>query len=157
MGFDVNNPYFRTKVLTASQEELRLLLIEGSIRFLHEGREGLVAKDYVKSFEGFSQAKSIIIELINALRPQAAPELCKNLSALYTYMYTSLTQAVFDKDFAKIDEVIRLMEYERETWILLLEKIAEEKAQAPSSLALPTAGQAPAAAGAPRAALSVSG
>ena len=32
MAFDINNPYFRTKVLTASPEQLRLYLIEGALR-----------------------------------------------------------------------------------------------------------------------------
>ncbi len=128
MAFDVNNPYFRTKVMTASQEELRLLLLEGCVRFLREGREGLEARDYEKSYSGFSQGKAIIIELLNALRPEVAPELCKNLIALYTYMYTTLTEAVHAKDFTRIDEVIALVEYERETWVMLIEKIAAEKA-----------------------------
>lgn len=130
MAFDVNNPYFRTKVMTASQEELRLLLLEGCVRFLHEGREGLASRDYEKSYSGFSQGKAIIIELLNALRPEVAPDLCKNLSALYTYMYTTLTEAVFAKDLTRVDEVIKLVEYERDTWIMLLEKIAAEKATA---------------------------
>jgi flagellar protein FliS len=130
MAFDVNNPYFRTKVMTASQEELRLLLLEGCLRFLREGRDGLASKDYEKSYSGFSQGKAIIIELLNALKPEVAPELCKNLSALYTYMYTTLTEAVHAKDFVRIDEVINLVEFERETWVMLMEKIAAEKAGA---------------------------
>lgn len=140
MGFDVNNPYFRTKVLTATQEELRLLLLDGCLHFLQVGKEGLAARQYEKSYEGFSQAKAIIIELLNALKPDVAPELCQNLTALYTYIYTTLTQATFEKDFAKIDEVIKLMEYERETWVLLLEKLAKEKAEASGgSNRIPTA------------------
>lgn len=142
MGFDVNNPYFRTKVLTASQEELRLLLLEGCLRFLNDGRDGLVNRNYEKSFEGFSQAKAIIIELMNSLRPDVAPELCRNLTALYTYIYTTLTQAVFEKNFAKIDEVIGLMEYERETWLLLMEKLAKEKASAAEAVPAPMAAAA---------------
>lgn len=137
MAFDVNNPYFRTKVMTASQEELRLLLLEGCVRFLQEGRDGLASRDYEKSYNGFSQGKAIIIELLNALKPEVSPELCKNLSALYTYMYTTLTEAVHEKDFAKIDHVISLMEYERETWVMLIEKIAAEKSGASGPAATP--------------------
>ena len=129
MQFDVNNPYFRTKVMTASREELRLLLIEGSLRFMRAGREGLEKKDWETVYNGFTQAKAIILELINTLDHSANPELCARLSALYTYMYTRLTEGSFEKDIAKVDEVIGLMDYERETWVLLMEKLAKERAQ----------------------------
>lgn len=128
MQFDVNNPYFRTKVLTASKEELRLMLIEGSLRFIRSGRDGLAAKNYEKVFEGFTNAKAIIMELMNTLDHSVNPELCAKLSSLYTYMFTRLTEGSLEKDLAKVDEVIGLMEFERETWVMLMEKLAGERA-----------------------------
>jgi flagellar protein FliS len=124
---DVNNPYFRTKVLTASPEELRLLLIEGCIRFIRQGRQGLVDKDYEAVYEGLSQAKAIVMELINSMKPELAPDLCRSLSGLYTFIYRMLIEASFEKDVAKADEALRLMEYERETWMLVMEKLARER------------------------------
>lgn len=127
MAFDTNNPYFRTKVMTASPEQLRMLLIEGAIQFMRQGREGLAAKNYERSYEGLTQAKAILMELINALKPEVAPELCARLQGLYVYMYRLLTEGSFEKNLKKIDEAIELMEYERETWALLLEKLADRK------------------------------
>ena len=127
MSFDVNNPYFRNQVLTAPPEQLRMMLLDGCLRFLGEAREGLAAKDYEKSFSGFTQAKNIIMELINALRPEIAPELCERLQALYVFIYRQLTEASFEKDLAKLDETIKLVEYERETWVLLLEKLKQDR------------------------------
>lgn len=128
MQFDINNPYFRTKVLTASREELRLLLIDGCIRFMRGGRDALLSKDWENVYNGFTQAKAIILELINSLDHSANPELCARLSGLYTYMYSRLTEGSFEKDVTKVDEVIGLMEYERETWVLLMEKLASDRA-----------------------------
>ncbi len=130
MAFDVNNPYFRTKVMTATPEQLRMLLLEGALQFMRDGRDGLASKNYEKSYEGFSQAKAIIMELINALRPEVDPELCSRLQSLYVYIYRLLTEGSFEKDLKKIDEAIELMEYERETWGMLIEKIASEKKSA---------------------------
>jgi flagellar secretion chaperone FliS len=121
------NQYLQTKVLTASPAELRMLLIEGAIRFATQGRDGLAERDHEKTFEGFSQAKAILMEMITALRPEVDAELCENLSALYTYMYQQLVEANLEKNTALADEVIKLLEYERETWSLLLDKLAEEK------------------------------
>lgn len=127
MTIDVNNPYFRTKVLTASPEELRLMLIEGSIRFMRAAREGLVEKNYEKSFTNFTNTKNIIMELMNTLRHDIAPELCTRLDALYTFMFTTLTYASMERDVSKVDTVIELMEFERETWLLLMEQRAEHR------------------------------
>ncbi len=126
MAFDINNPYFRTKVLTASPEQLRLILLEGAIHFVEIGREGLATKNYEKVYEGFSQARAIVMELMNALRPEIAPELCSRLSSLYTYIFKLLMEASFEKNDAKGAEALKLLEYERETWTLLLEKLATE-------------------------------
>jgi len=158
MAIDINNPYFRTKVMTASQEELRLMLIEGALRFMREGREAMTRRDWEGVYSGFSQAKAILIELINALRPEVAPELCRNLSSLYTYMYTRLTEGSMQKDVAAVDEVIGLMEYDRETWLLLMAKLGKEKsgatAHAPGAPSAPAPSDATAK---PRPALSIQG
>ncbi|TVQ77458.1 MAG: flagellar export chaperone FliS [Phycisphaeraceae bacterium] len=127
MSIDVNNPYFRTKVLTASQEELRLLLIEGALRFARTGRDGLASKDFEKVFEGFSQARDIVSELLTGLRPDQAPEMCTNLSAIYNYIFRLLVRASLEKDLAAADEAIQRLEYERETWVMVMEKLAQER------------------------------
>jgi len=127
MSSDINNQYLRTKVLSASPEELRMMLIEGAIRFARTGREGLIEKDYEKSFEHLSQCKAIVMELLNALEPEHDPELCQRLSGLYTYMYRLLTDANVMHEIEPLDEVIGLLEYDRETWKLLMERIAEER------------------------------
>lgn len=121
------NQYLRTKVMSASPAELRLMLIEGAIRFCHQGRDGLESKDYEKSFEGLTQAKAIIMELINGLRPEVDAELCNRLSGLYTFMYTRLIEANLEKEPSMVDEVIKLLEYECETWTLLIEQLAKER------------------------------
>lgn len=150
MAFDVNNPYFRTKVMTASREELRLLLLDGCLHFIDVGTEGLETKNYEKVYEGYSQAKAIVMELINALRPEVAPELCEKLSALYTYIYKLLVEAGFEKDPEKARQARQLVEFDRETWRMLMEQIkaggsldAEAHAQAmPDAVDLESASKA---------------
>lgn len=133
MPIDVNNPYIRTKILTASPEELRMMLIDGFIRFMNDGRAALVAKNFEKVYENFSSARAILVELMNGLRPEVAPELCEKLQSLYGYMFKLLVEGSFEKDLAKLDEVTRLMEFERETWQMLLDKLAKERAGQPTA------------------------
>ena len=52
------------------------------------------------------------------------------MSALYTFMYTRLMEASRQRSPAFVEEVIRLLTYERETWSMTLQKLAEEQGSA---------------------------
>ncbi|MBL0926694.1 MAG: flagellar export chaperone FliS [Phycisphaerales bacterium] len=144
MAFDVNNPYFRTKVLTASPEQLRLMLLEGAVHFCRAGRDALAAKNWEQVYEQFTNTRNILVELMNSLRHEIDPALCSRLHGLYTYMFNRLVEASFEKDLAKADEVIELLEYDRETWVMLMDKLAAERGQSPAAASAAPA--APAAA-----------
>lgn len=135
------NAYLRTKVLTASPEELRLMLLDGAIKFLRQGRDGLERKDHEASYDGFSKCRNILLELMNSVRPDIAPELCSRVTGLYTFMYTRLVEAGFERDLAKADKVLEMLEFERETWVLAMRKAAEER-QSPGAAA-PVEGSRP--------------
>jgi flagellar protein FliS len=141
------NAYLKTKIMTASPAELRLMLIEGAIRFSRKALDGLLAKNYEDVYTGITRTQDILMELINALKPEHAPELCARLSSLYTYMYTQLMRASSERDADKVREVIKLLEYERETWSLAMKQLASEAEAAGSSVEpkrVPTSGTDPA-------------
>jgi flagellar protein FliS len=135
------NAYLRTRVLTASPEELRLMLLDGAIRFCRQGREGMASKDWEGSFNGFSKCRNILTELMTSMRPEIDPELCERLISLYTFLYTQIIEASHEKNTAKADKVIELLEYERDTWALLIEKLREEKSVADAGRAALRAGE----------------
>ena len=124
------NAYLRTKVLTASREELRLMLLDGAIKFARQGREGLAAKNYEASYNGITQCRNIVLELLTTIKPEFDPELCDRVKGLYTFLYTELVEASMKKSVEKLDGVIKILEFERETWVLLMQKLAGEKAPA---------------------------
>ncbi|MCA9286085.1 MAG: flagellar export chaperone FliS [Phycisphaerales bacterium] len=120
------NAYLRTKVMTASPAELRLLLIDGAIRFAEQARTGLVEQDHEKMFNGATRCQDIVMELLTTLRPDQAPELCERLSALYTYLYKRMVEGATTRDIKAVDEVLELLRYERETWVMLMDKLASD-------------------------------
>ena len=122
------NPYLRNQVLSAKPEELRLMLFDGAIRFLNAGRKGIEAKDYDVSYTNISKAQKIVLELSSSLNRDVMPEVTEKLSALYTYIYRLLIDATTQRDTKPLDEAIRLLKYERETWALLIEKAKEQPA-----------------------------
>jgi len=114
------NPYLRTKILTASPQELRLMLYEGALRFCHQAKESLQRKDFEASYNSLTRAQRIVLELSTSLNHQVAPELCSRLSALYTYIYRRLVDANVQREHGPVDEAIELLRYEKETWELLM-------------------------------------
>lgn len=126
------NAYLRTKVLTAGPEELRLMLLDGAIKFAVQGRDGLLRKDYEASYNGISQCRDIICELMTSIRPEHDPALAERVFSVYGFIFTELTQASLEKDATKLTKLIDLIMYERETWSLLIQKLAEERGTAPT-------------------------
>jgi flagellar protein FliS len=124
--------YLRTRVLSATPEELRLMLLEGAIKYCRQGRAGLEKKDFEASYNGLSSCRNIVMELLTTIRSEPNPQLAESVKSLYTYMYTLLVEGGHEKDLTKLDTVIELLEYERETWVLLMQKIAEEKGVRPA-------------------------
>lgn len=122
------NAYLRTKVLTATPEELRMMLLDGAVKFARQGREGLAKKDYEATYNGFSRCRNILVELMSSVRPDTDPTLVGRINALYTFIYTELTQASMEKDVPRADKAIELIEFERETWAMAMQKLANERA-----------------------------
>ncbi len=127
MAFDINNPYFKHKVLTASPQELRLLLLDGALHFVDLGREGLANEDWEAVYEGFSQAKAIVMELITSLNYEVDHDLCARVQSLYSYIYSLLIDASFKRDDDKAKEARERLAFERETWAMLIAQIHDEQ------------------------------
>lgn len=125
---DKASAYLRSKVFSASPEELRLMLLDGAIRFARQGGEGLATKNFELAFNGLSSCKNILLELVTSMKVEIAPELCAKMRALYMFMYSRLIDANLEKSPAIVDEVIKLLEYERETWVLVMQRLVEERA-----------------------------
>jgi len=148
------NAYLRTKVMTAPPEELRLMLLDGSIRFASMAREGLEHKDGDKTLEGFTNCRNIVLELGDSIKAEPDPELARNMKGVYLFIYGELVKASFEKSTERLDKAIELLEYERETWAKFIEKLENERANgtvgAPAPSSAPSSTPAP-----PRASLSV--
>lgn len=122
--------YLRTKVLTASPAELRLLLLDGAIRFAEQTKSGYEARDFEKGLDGTTKCQAILTELMCSLRHDHNPQLCEKLSALYTYMYKRMVEASLSKSAEAVQEVIGLLQYDRETWSMLMKELAAKSAAA---------------------------
>jgi len=122
------NPYLRTKILTASPEELRLMLYDGALKFARQARTAIENGKVEEGYNAVMRTQKIVLELSSSLNHQVDAKLCEKLSALYTYIYRLLVDAHMDRVPAKIDEAVKLLEYERETWVMLMRKTGQDPA-----------------------------
>ena len=133
--------YLESKVLTAPPHRLHLLLLEGAIRFSRQSQEALARDDQVAAASSLLRVMEIVGELLAGIRANKS-ELNSRLAELYWYLFRRVTEAKIYSDAQALAEAIRLLEFERETWQQLCDKLgAEEQSTAggepgPPSLSL---------------------
>lgn len=120
---DKRTAYLKTQVMTARPEQLTLMLFDGAIRFGEKGRRCLQEQDYEGSFTALSRAEQIVMELMNSLRPQSAPEICRQQAGLYLFVYSKLVDANMSREVAPLSDAMRVLGILRQTWVLLIEKL----------------------------------
>ncbi len=123
MAGNSDQAYLRDAVMTASQEQLQLMLYDGAIRFARQGREALENEEFEKAFERLSRAQKIILEMQQGLNFDVDRELCERMSGLYMFAYRKLVDACCKHQIQDVDEALRVLEYERQTWVMLMENL----------------------------------
>jgi flagellar secretion chaperone FliS len=122
--------YLKTKIMTASSEQLQLMLYDGAIRFCEQARSAIEAKDIEGGYTALSKAENIVLELQNGLRDEVAPEICTRMRALYLYCYEQLVKANLKRQVSFVDDALKILRHLRETWVMVMEKLKNEKIQA---------------------------
>ena len=122
--------YLRTKVLTATAEQLQMMLFDGAIRFCEQARLALEKKNFEQSYQALTRAQAIVNQLICALKPDILPDLCKRLKGLYTFAYRRLVDANLHHRIESLDEALNVLKFQRQTWAMLMETLGKQKAAA---------------------------
>ena len=130
MNHQAAQNYLRTKVLTATPEQLQLMLYDGALRFCEQGKAALEAKNFEQSHTLISKAQKIVVELTSTLRHDLSPDLCGKLAAIYNFVYRQLIDANINHELQPLIEAAKLLCYQRETWALLMQQLQKSKAGA---------------------------
>lgn len=142
MTHGASEEYLRNAVFTATPEQLHLMLYDGAIRFVRQAGEALRRKDFETSCDKLLRAQKIITEMKSGLRPDVHPELCEQMAGLYQFVYWRLVDANLRHDEAAIDDALRILEFQRETWRMLVEKVrlgdSPSKSSHPKTASRPT-------------------
>jgi len=129
-----DNPYLRNAVMTARPEQLQLMLYDGAIRFASQAREAIEKREIENSFNLLTRAQNIVREMENGLRHEVSPELCSQMASLYRFVFSKLVDANVNKDVQAVDDALKALPHQRETWAILADKV--QKAQTAESPAM---------------------
>ncbi len=108
------NPYVEKAIMTASPQDLTLMLYDGAIRFMRQSAAAIQEKDIEKAHNASVRAQDIFIELMSTLNKDY--EIANYLFSLYVFILDNLAKANLKKDPVMIEEMIELTREMRDTW-----------------------------------------
>jgi flagellar secretion chaperone FliS len=109
------NAYRENSIMTASPEQLVVMLYDGAGRFLRQAEGSMLEGSWLKASEKLSRAEAIIDELLATLDMDAG-EVADRLQSIYVFCKTRLIEARIERDAVRVDQVARLLSELREAW-----------------------------------------
>jgi flagellar secretion chaperone FliS len=109
------NAYRENSILTASPEQLVVMLYDGAGRFLRQAEGAMIGGSWLQASEKLSRAEAIIDELLATLDMDAG-EVADRLQSIYVFCKTRLIEARIERDAVRVDQVARLLGELREAW-----------------------------------------
>jgi flagellar protein FliS len=121
--------YRQSAVLTATPEQLVVMLYDGAVRFLRQAENAMNEGAFLHSYDKLGRGEAIIDELIATLNMDTG-EIAERLQAIYVFQKRTLIEARVQRSPEKIAQVVALLVSLREAWAKLAEQAAS---QAPAS------------------------
>ncbi len=112
---DPHQIYLETQIATATPQKLRLMLIEGAIRqaqlALDHGEHGREPE----WLAAVGRCRSIVAELMDGIRDDGS-QLVRQVIDIYAFIFSALNQAQSQRNQARLEDVLRVLQEERQTW-----------------------------------------
>ncbi|GHV39368.1 flagellar protein FliS [Clostridia bacterium] len=113
----LTNPYDNyknTSVMSASKEELTLMLYEGALKFCNQAIIAMTKGDFMKASELVRRVCDIIFEF--QLTLDRKYPITKNFDLLYDYIIDRITLGEVDKDIKKLEDARDTIRDFRDMW-----------------------------------------
>jgi flagellar secretion chaperone FliS len=118
--------YLKTRIETATQPQLLLMLFDAAVKKLHLAKKAIDQKEIEKAHTELTKVQRIFTELMVALDMEKGGDLAGNLIRVYDFIYHHLVKANIRQDKALIDEVLPIVESLRDGWLKAVTKYEEE-------------------------------
>jgi flagellar protein FliS len=107
--------YKESAVMTATPEQLVVMLYDGASRFLRQAEAALQEQAWLTAGDRIGRGEAIVDELLATLNMDVG-ELSERLQAIYIFCKRCLIEARIQRDPAQVGHVIRLLGELREAW-----------------------------------------
>jgi flagellar secretion chaperone FliS len=108
------NTYKNQQIMTASPEQLTLLLYNGALRFLNESIQAMEQGDPQKSHNANLRVQDIVREFVATLDMNY--EISETWAKLYEYIEYCLIQGNIKKDVEHLQNAKGILEEMRDAW-----------------------------------------
>ncbi|MCR5507631.1 MAG: flagellar export chaperone FliS [Lachnospiraceae bacterium] len=106
--------YNKNKIMTASPQELTLMLYDGAIKFCNIATNGIEENDIQKAHDNIMKVERIIEEFQMTL--DFKYEVANDFNNVYNYIMQRLREANMTKDIEILKEVSGHLHTMRDTW-----------------------------------------
>ncbi|TKB25831.1 flagellar export chaperone FliS [Desulfopila sp. IMCC35006] len=110
------NQYQQNQVMTASQEQILIMLYDGAIKFCRQAIAANEAGNVGEKLGRISKTFAIITEFSNSLNHEIGGEIAADLDGLYHFMLRELSKARTDTSGDHLRSVEKLLVDLRLTW-----------------------------------------
>ena len=125
MSTAAHEAYLETQILTATPQKLRLLLIDGALRFARQALEYGDDENLVgQRCTAMARCNDILTELYATISDDGAP-VTRQVRDIYRFLLLRMSDAACGRQADALSDVVAVLESERETWRQLCEKMPE--------------------------------
>lgn len=108
--------YRENTVLSATPEQLVVMLYDGARRFLRQAANAMRAHEIEGAHYALRRAEQVIAHLDNVLDDEQGGQLTQRLHAIYRFSLAHLNSARMEQDPRKLVEVSDMLGELRESW-----------------------------------------
>jgi len=115
-------------VAAADPQGLVLMLLDGALERTARLRIAIIEKNYTEKARAINRTLGILDELRGSLDFDVGGEIARNLDALYDYCSRQLLGVTVSLNLDTVDEVLRLLNHVRLTWLAVRAEAAKPAA-----------------------------
>ncbi|MEX2175116.1 MAG: flagellar export chaperone FliS [Pirellulaceae bacterium] len=133
---DAHDIYLDMQVNSATPQKLRLMLLDGAIRFARQTQELWGERDFDAALEALIRCREIVGELLSGVHTDESP-LARQVGGLYVYLFSALVEVQQTRDAQQLAAILGVLASERDTWRQVCEQLGD-RPTAPAASVLAT-------------------
>ena len=116
MSVASNSKYMESKILTASQPQLHLMLLEGAVRFGHKAVELWGDPEHANTVDQLVTRLLDIVEELSRSTSGRDNEISLRLEEEYAFLFRELAACRLNADRSQLEKCLEILNYQRDTW-----------------------------------------